>query len=246
MYDHNDYQLNYQNLPFEDKLRKFRMQYLLDYIATFKHSSILEIGCGNDPLFELYDDYKIMDVVEPGNHFYSAAVTKSKGDPRISIYHGVIEQCSDQLKNNYDLILIGGFLHEIDNAPDVLAVIKKLAGPHSVVVTYVPNSNSFHRLLALESGFIKAQDEFSQNDTLFGRRKVYDVASFSGLFVVSGYSVIKADTYFVKPFTHEQMDAMMGLSQFTQDILIGLYKMTKYFPDAGCEIFLAANIISGI
>ena len=47
MHDHNDYQLNYQKLSFEDKLRKYRMEYVADYLHTIKSNKILEIGCGN-------------------------------------------------------------------------------------------------------------------------------------------------------------------------------------------------------
>lgn len=244
MYDQHEYQLNYQNLTFEDKLRKFRMKYIVDYFGNIKTKKILEIGCGSDPLFLCYDDYEVMDIVEPGDHFYEFTKNKIGDNPRISIQNCFIEEAGLELKNEYDVIVIGGFLHEIENPEEVLKVIKNIANPETIIITYVPNANSFHRILALEAGLIKSNFEFSENDHLFGRRNVFNVNSFLSLFVSSGYTVSKVDTYFIKPFTHEQMDALLVLPFFTKEIMLGFYNMSKYLPDMGCEIFLAATVSS--
>ncbi len=242
MYDQDEYQLNYQNLTFENKLRIYRMKYIVDYFGGIKSNKILEIGCGHDPIFLCYDDFTTMDIVEPGNHFYEFTKKKIGNDTRITIYNKLIEEAYLELKNDYDVIVLGGFLHEIDNPEEVLSIIKKIATPQTVILTYVPNANSFHRILAFESGIIKSIYDFSENDKLFGRRNVYNVNSFLSLFVTSGYSVSKVDTYFIKPFTHEQMDALLGLPFFTEEIFLGFFNMAKYLPDMGCEIFLAASL----
>ena len=185
-----------------------------------------------------------MDIVEPGNYFYEDTKNKIGDNARISITNGFIEAVHSDLKKDYDVIVIGGFLHEIDNPEEVLKVIKSMTSQTTTVITYVPNANSFHRLLALESGIIKSNYEFSENDKLFGRRNVFNTASITSLFVNSGFAVTKTDSYFIKPFTHEQMDAILSLPFFTKEILYGLFKMTKYMPNMGCEIFVAAiNVI---
>lgn len=237
MVDQNDYQLNYQSLTFEDTLRKFRMAHLVNYIKSITSNRILEIGCGNDPLFGYFNDFEKMDIVEPGNLFYENTKSKINNDTRISIVNSSIEEAVNQLNNDYDVIVIGGFLHEIDNPDEVLNLIKKCANQDTVVLTFVPNADSFHRVLALEAGLIKTNFEFSDNDKKFGRRTVFSIQSFSELFQSVGYDVLKVDTYFIKPFAHEQMK----LDIFTDKILEGLNKMTKYIPNMGCEIFLAAK-----
>jgi len=241
MYDKNEYQLNYQNLTFEDKLRKYRMKYLVDYFATIPSNKILEIGCGNDPIFLSYNDFDVMDIVEPGIHFYEFTKNKIGTDSRITIQNCLIESSELLLKNEYDVIIIGGFLHEIDNPDVVLATVKKLASPNTFIITYVPNADSFHRILALESGIIESNYELSKNDLLFGRSIVYNFESIKSLFVTSGFTVTELDTYFIKLFTHEQMDAIIRLPFMNKDILDGLFKMCKYIPDMGCEIFVSAK-----
>lgn len=240
MYNQDDYQLNYKNLTFENHLRKYRMDYVVNYLGSRKCSKILEIGCGNDPIFMCYDDYEVMDIIEPGNYFYEDTKSKIGSNKRVSILNGFIEKVYIDLKKDYDVIVIGGFLHEIANPEEVLEAVKAIMSANTVVITYVPNADSFHRLVALEAGLIESNYEFSENDKLFGRTNVYNIASFNSLFENSGLEVIETDTYFIKPFTHEQMDSLMRLPLFSEKILNGLSKMAKYMPNMGCEIFLAA------
>ncbi len=242
MSNHNDYQLNYQKLSFEDELRKYRMEYVADYLKTIKSTRILEIGCGNDPIHFYFNDFEILDLIEPGEHFYEFTKSKVADDPRITIQNCFLEEANLRAKNDYDVIIIGGFLHEIDNPEEVLAAVKNVANPQTRVITYVPNANSFHRVLALEAGFIKSNYEFSENDKAFGRRNVFNQQSIQSLFKHGGFDTVLSDTYFIKPFTHGQMNELMESSFLNEELLRGFFKMSKYLPDMGCEIFLAAKI----
>jgi hypothetical protein len=244
MTSHNDYQLNYQKLSFEDELRKFRMAYVADYLKTIKANKILEIGCGNDPIHLYFNEFEVLDLIEPGKHFYEFTKNMIAQDSRISIQNCFLEEAILPVNNHYDVIIIGGFLHEIDNPEAVLALVKNIANDQTIVITYVPNANSFHRLLALESGLIKSNYEFSQNDKAFGRRHVFNLQSIQSLFQQSGFISVKTDAYFIKPFTHEQMNELMESSFLSEELLIGLNKMSKYLPDMGCEIFLSSRKIA--
>lgn len=242
MRDHHEYQLNYEKLSFEDKLRKYRMEYVADYLKTVRSTKILEIGCGNDPIHFHFDDFEILDLIEPGKHFYEFTKGKIADDPRISIQNCFLEEADLKYKNNYDVIIIGGFLHEIDHPEAVLSAVRAISHPETVVVTYVPNANSFHRLLALESGLIASNYEFSANDKAFGRRNIFNLEAIEHLFQQAGFTTLKKDTYFIKPFTHGQMNELLESSFITEAMLQGFYKMSKYLPDMGCEIFLSAKI----
>ena len=242
MDDQSSYQLNYQSLTFEDKLRVYRMEHIVNYLNTIKCASILEIGCGNDSIFMYYNDFKTLHIIEPGKIFYDFTNNKIKKDPRITISNNMIEDESLIFEKTYDVIIIGGFLHEIDNPEEVLCSIKNIANDKTVIMTYVPNADSFHRQLAVESGIIKSNYEFSGNDKIFGRRTVFNTASISKMFANCGFVVLQTDTYFIKPFSHEQMDKLFKISILTDEILAGLFKLSKYIPNMGCEIFLAAMI----
>lgn len=240
MYGNDEYQMNYRNLDFENTLRKYRMQHIVHYLQGVKTDNILEIGSGDNPLFLFYNDFKRMDIVEPGNIFYSETKSKIGGDQRISIINAFIEEQAQFMQNDYDVIVIGGFLHEIDNPEEVLRCVKKLTNSNTKVITYVPNADSFHRILAVEAGLIQSNYQFSENDQLFGRRNIFDYNSIKVLFTSCGYEVLKTESYFIKPFTNKQMNVLMESSILSDEILEGFFKIIKYFPQFGCEIFLEA------
>lgn len=241
MHDHNDYQLHYQKLSFEDKLRKYRMEYVAEYLKTIKSRKILEIGCGNDPIHFYFNDFDVLDLIEPGKHFYEFTKGKITGDSRISIQNCFLEEAVLDSVTTYDVIIIGGFLHEIDNPEEVLSAVRNIANQDTIVLTYVPNVNSFHRILALEAGLIQSNYEFSENDKAFGRRNVFNQQSIQSLFKHRGFDTVKCDTYFIKPFTHGQMNELMESSFLSEALLEGFFNMSKYIPDMGCEIFLSAR-----
>jgi SAM-dependent methyltransferase len=218
------------------------MEYVADYLKTIPATKILEIGCGNDPIHLYFNDFEILDLIEPGEHFYEFTKSKVVDDARITIQNCFLEEANLRAKNDYDVIIIGGFLHEIDNPEEVLAAVKSVANPQTIVITYVPNANSFHRILALEAGFIKSNYEFSENDKAFGRRHVFNQQSIQSLFKHGGFDTVLSDTYFIKPFTHGQMNELMESSFLNEELLRGFFKMSKYLPDMGCEIFLSAKI----
>lgn len=238
-----NYHQDYDELPFEDVLRKYRYKYLVDLFTKFGAKKILEIGCGYHPIFEHYTNFQEMTIVELDPNFFEAAVKKANGNSQIKIINKPIQQAVDSLGSEFDLILISGFLHEIDNPEEVLTLIKKTCNPNTKVVSFVPNAKSFHRVLAYEAGIIEKIYEFSANDKKFGRRLVWDMNSFSDMFKSNDYQVEQTESYFIKPFAHSQMIKMMEEGIFTNQVLDGLDNMVKYMPDMGCEIALVAKSI---
>ena len=238
-----NYHQDYDELPFEDILRKYRYRHLVNLFSKFVAKNILEIGCGYNPIFEHYPAFDKMTIVELDIHFCKDAIQKANGNPNIKIINKSIQDSISELGSNFDVILISGFLHEIDNPEEVLTLIKKISNPNTRVICFVPNAKSFHRVLAYEAGLINQIYDFSDNDKKFGRRLVWDMNSFSELFTATDYQVEEVKTYFIKPFAHSQMRKMMDERIFTDQVLDGLDNMIKYMPDMGCEIALVAKSI---
>src|SRR5205809_863944 len=116
-----NYESNYTQLPFEDILRGYRQQNIFNILAGKPHATILEIGCGPEPLFRDFNDFEKMLVVEPGETFYGDAVSLANGDARISFVNDFFENAADGLvPDTFDFIVIGGFLHEIENPGEVM------------------------------------------------------------------------------------------------------------------------------
>ena len=54
----------------------------------------------------------------------------------------------------------------------------------------------------------------------------------------SGFQIIEKGSYFIKPFTHDQMGKLLENRIISKDVLEGLYKMSDELPGVGSEIYL--------
>ena len=241
--DLKKYETDYAGLPFENILREYRQKNIFNILATCPHKKILEIGSGPLPLFRDFNDFEKMVVVEPGASFYDKAKEFAGTDKRIGLINDFFENAVQELlPETFDFIVIGGFLHEIDNPGEVLQAVKKVCDKNTIVHSFVPNANSFHRLVAFEMGIIKDVYQKSGHDELFNRVEVYNMDSFKKLFTQNGLSVTCSGTYFLKPFTNGQMDKIVTANIIDHAVLEGLNKMTKYFPDHGSEMYINSTV----
>jgi SAM-dependent methyltransferase len=241
--DLKKYETDYTELPFEDILREFRQKNIFSILKSNPHATILEIGSGPLPLFRDFNDYEKMVVVEPGSTFFEIASNLANRDTRIRLINDFFEIIvQDLVPETFDIIIIGGFLHEISNPDEVLQAVKKVAGKNTIIHSFVPNANSFHRLVAFEMGLIKDVYQKSTHDELFQRVEVYNMGSFKKLFTQNNFSVTGSGTYFIKPFTNCQMQAMLTSNIINNTVLDGLNAMIKYLPDYGAEMYVNGTV----
>ena len=239
-----DYEEKYNDkdhYDFEKFQIEFRRRNTLTLLNKNIHGSLLEIGCGMEPLFSYLDDYTSYTVVEPSDKFYNVAKELAADDKRISLFHDYIENIIVDKK--YDFIIVSNLLHEIENPAIVLDAIKKLCHTNSVVYINVPNAKSFHRLLALEAGIISSIYSKSDNQIKFQQTHTYNLQKLEDLVIGSGYAVIESGSYFIKPFSHSQMRMLLANNVVSTEVLEGLENMIKYCPDLGSEIFLTCKLI---
>jgi SAM-dependent methyltransferase len=239
----DNYQNNYKDLPFENILREYRKKNILETLKKYPHSRFFEIGCGLEPLFIDIKDFDKMVIVEPCKLFYETAMKLANANQRIIIVNDLIENIIDPLhQETFDFIYIGGFLHEIQNPDIVLKKIRNICSKNTVIYTWVPNARSFHRLLAFEMGIIESVYQKSEHDNLFQRQNVFDIDKFSKLLTMNGFKIIKSGSYFIKPFTHDQMNMLLNNGIIDKSGLDGLNKMIKYLPEWGAELFTICKI----
>lgn len=233
------------NNPFEDIQVMYRRKKILEILAQEKitgERTILEIGCGLEPLFLFYPHYTKYVVVEPCDVFFRNAqsLVSEKGIKHIDLYHDFFENKEIQLsKYEFDYILCSSLLHEVESPEIILKSIFNLCTKDKTVVHInVPNMKSFHRLLAKESGLIKDEHDKSQNNIVKQQHTNFDMTILVEMVKKTGFDIIESGSYFIKPFTHAQMKELMDINILTPEILDGLYNMEKYMPDLGSEIFV--------
>jgi len=238
----NEYQQHYDALPFEETLAAIRKKMLKSFLEKYKPQTFVEVGCGNDSVTDFYSDYKQATVVEPAEAFHKRLVARH-ADDEADKNNFINDFFSPTLYDNYafgnvDAIIISGMLHEVPDPFLILSTAHKISGPETVVHVNVPNANSLHRLLAYKAGMIKELKEKSALQTLLKQPHTFDMADLKSMAAASGFDVIDEGSYFIKPFTHVQMEVLRTHEKFGEKIIEGLEKLISYLPDYGAEIFV--------
>jgi len=234
------YAAQYVDGGFETCLIQIRRDRVLASVRAHPHRTILEIGCGLEPLFVHLDDFKSYTVVEPVERFAHIARTLADGSELITVLPVRLEDVQRDMHAAYDFVVLSSLLHEVAEPERLLAAVRAVCRPDTVVHVNVPNVHSFHRLLALEMGVIADVFEKSEMEERFGRHTRFDRDRLLSTLDRSGFRVLDSGSYFVKPFAHDQMDALMQRGIVGRSIVRGLAGMIKYMPDLGCEIYADA------
>lgn len=234
------YQKEYNELPFEDYQVQFRRRKVLEHLEARRPECVVEIGCGNEPLFKNVPEVKEWIVVEPGTEFFEKA--KAAAPENVILFNEYFEDSVEKilhLNKKIDYIVCSALLHELEKPEELLAGIRKLCMEHTIVHINVSNARSLHRILAVEMGLIsdvytqsEQQKRLQQSDT------VYDLMSLKAICEDNGFEVVNEGSYFVKPFTHRQMQQCLDDGIFGMDLLEGLDRLIKYMPEYGSEIFV--------
>ena len=235
------YEDEYQQLDFESIQVKIRKKTEITQINKYKHSSILEIGCGLNPIYNSFNNFDNLTIVEPSDNFYNNALNNAPKN--VMVQQGYFEEVANELTElRPDIILISSLLHEVDNEKTFLTALKKVITTKTIIHINVPNANSFHRLLAKEMGLIKDVHQFSEVNKTMQQKRVFDIKSLEKLLVKNDFKIIEQGTMFIKPFTHYQMKQLMDQNIIDHSILEGLNKMTHYFPENGSEIYIDVKL----
>ncbi|MBR1729655.1 MAG: methyltransferase domain-containing protein [Selenomonadaceae bacterium] len=218
MRDINAYAKEYtsgKTSAFEIKLSEYRTKRSISIIQKYDHKNLIEVGCALWPIACYVDDIKKYVLVEPADEYMQNAREKLKSKNAIFV-KGFFEDKFDQLADIFsndgvDFVLLSGLLHEVENPKDLLRTAMNLMNSKTVTLITVPNAKSFHRLLALKSGLIKSIYDFGDTNIRLQQHFVFDMDSFSQmLFDVSSelnkkVNILEKGSFFVKPFTHKQM-----------------------------------------
>lgn len=242
MRDIQDYEIRYMEEPCEKYQVKYRRKKILELIQSYQHDTVLEIGCGLEPLFEFFSDYRKMVIVEPGSQFILNAekIQRDKGGA-VTCIQGFFEDKIEQVKETgiaFDFIVLSSLLHEVEQPERLLQAVYSVCSEETIVHINVPNANSLHRLLAKEMGIISDVHELSELQKTMQRNRVFDMDSLCSMVEKCKFEVVQKGTYFPKLLSAGQMEKMLEQNIITEEIFEGLDRMIKYVPELGSEIFV--------
>lgn len=237
-----DYTDKYVDEPFESTIVKIRKKTVIEQCKKYKHDHILEIGCGMDPFFVDFTDFKRMIISEPGDLFADNAEKLAEdANYHVKIVRGFFENEIEKINElgiALDFIILSSVLHELDEPQKMLGAIKQLCTKNTIVHINVPNANSLHRLIAKEAGLIKDIHEQSAQMQKMQRRRTYDKDLLKEEVENAGFEILDEGSYFIKPFTHGQMQSCMDDGIIDEQVIQGLERVIKYLPELGAGIYV--------
>jgi 2-polyprenyl-3-methyl-5-hydroxy-6-metoxy-1,4-benzoquinol methylase len=240
------YERAYATLDFEPVQARMRKRKLLEVLGAWQPRRLLEIGCGDDALFNHWRDFERYCVVEPGAAFARRAQEHAAGDARVRIVRAFMEETVEALAGErFDCILLSGLLHEVPQCEPLLASVARLCTADTRVHVNVPNARSLHRLLAREMGLIGALQTLSPRQQALQQQRTFDLDGLAAVCEQAGFEVFERGSYFVKPFTHAQMAQLQDTGLLDERMLDGFYGLERELPGLGSEIFVHLRTAPG-
>ncbi len=240
--DIHAYSRAYRGLPFEAIQSSYRRRVVLQQVAVLQPASILEVGCGLRPLFIDLDPSIFAAVVEPSPEFACNARELAGTRDEVVVEQGFLEQLPGELRpGGFDLLVLSSVLHEVDEPRQLLQALRSHCHAGSVVHVNVPNARSLHRLLAVEMGLIDSPFELSATQKQMQQHSTFDLESLADLLRQEGFHVESTGSYFIKPFTHAQMQELCDTGLLTEAHLEGLFRLSERMPGFGSEIYINAR-----
>lgn len=225
---------------FERVMVAQRRRFLLELIDAGRPDIVLEVGCGLEPLFAAAPGPGRWVTVEPARVFAERARELAADDARVAVIEAAVEALDwpAAAPRPPDLVLLSSVLHEVDDPAGMLRAVHRLCGPRTLVHANVPNADSMHRRLAVAMGLIADTQQPSARNLQLRQKQVFTAAEFRALFERCGFRVEEEGGYFIKPFTHAQMDAISAT--IGEDVLNGLYSLGRSLPALASELYLGA------
>ena len=240
MRDLDRYEADYiATYGFERHMVRYRRRQIRECLAWYPHRNILEVGCGLEPLFLHLDEWASYTVVEPGRQFAERARQLAPLERNVDVHCVRIEDAAAALDGKtFDFIILSSLLHEVADPTGLLAAVRNLCTGGTLVHINVPNARSLHNRIAVKMGLIP--DVFAQSllAERMQRRSTYDLVTLEELTTRSGFHTQSFGSYFLKPFTSQQLQSMLDQGIITEQVLDALFDVNSDFDGLGSEIYL--------
>ena len=239
-----DYEKDYSDLVngFEKYKVVYRRKKVLEVIDHFRPKTILEIGCGLEPLFCHTDKEIQFTIVEPSEKFCENAKRLSADSKNVTCIRGFFEEEVNKLEKEYDMVICSGLLQEVSDPVKLINAIKLVCDRETIIHINVANMYSVHRLLGVELGILEDVFEQSEANKILQQNTNFDMKRLRTMVENSGLDILEEGSFFIKPFSHKQMEAMMEQHIIDDHVLEGLYNLSKYMPQFGSEIYVNCRI----
>jgi trans-aconitate methyltransferase len=239
MSDHDAYAEHYKaRYGFEAHLVRIRRRRVVKLLQRYGANAVVEVGCGTESLAVDYPAGRFV-VVEPSAAFVEQA--RATAPAHVQWFTGTAQDYFEAPWFAPDAVVLSSLLHELKDPEALLAsVVSATRSARPVIHINVPNALSMHVLLGHEMGLLS--DVKDTPRLSFRAQRAYVLADLTALVTAAGLRVLDSGSWFIKPFTHPQMQDILGQGILPPSVVDALDALTSWFPDHGAEIYVDAQV----
>lgn len=167
---------------------------------------LLELGIGHGYTTARFSNYFKDHVVVDGSRSVIEKFSQQYPDCRATIVQSYFEDFAPD--KQFDVIVLGFVLEHVADPIAILQKYKKHLAPEGRCFIAVPNGESLHRRIGHSAGLLNNMMSLGPGDLELGHKRLYSVESLSQELRESGYSVVKKEGIFLKPFTTAQLQSL--------------------------------------
>jgi len=216
---------------FDYYLIKFSVEVIKKFLIG---EDVLELGCAKGTsTFLLSSVCKKITVVEASQNNIRHAKRRVKSKKKVKFVHSLWEDFYPQYK--FTDVIASGVLEHCRDPVSLLKKIRTWIENRGRIHIVVPNAHSLHRKLGVYMGIIKDVHQLHHRDIQMGHFRVYDRDLLFKDIQSAGLKVYHWEGIFLKPFPNDRM------LHLPKDIIEGLYKLGKEFPQVCAEIYVCCT-----
>jgi trans-aconitate methyltransferase len=240
--DHEKYMFEFDKLPFERILERFRRRKILEILSKIEvhpHKHILEIGPGYNALSTGTFSGSYTTLLEPSKPLFEHNLKMLNDNHRARVLNLDIEGFAEHEPfSKFDLVILSSVLHELVNPFHELQTIYNLMNSKGSLLLVVPNNQSVHRLFGVTMGILSGTESQTETEKLMQQNANFSISTLSTLVKEVGFEISFVTTNFVKPHTHKQMQSWVDNGVLDDGKLEELYKLSEIFHPFNSEIFM--------
>ena len=202
--------------------------------ARVKGKSVLELGCADGVITEMLVPLAARLEIVEGAAAYARAI-RAKVPATVAVHQALFEEFLPE--KPFDVVIMASVLHHIVEPAILLRRIRDWLVPGGRLMITVPNMSSMHRRLGVLMGHLPEVDAPTERNRFYGQPGRFTKERLSALALQSGYDVSECFGFFLKPFSHAQMERLDP----SPELVGALFELGRQFEDLACQIFLEAT-----
>lgn len=218
-----------EQINFDKHLIYYRYKTIKNYLIG---PAGLELGPGDGQMTQyLKDDFENLTLVDASQNLLNAIPDYPNVKKELSLFEEFVPT------RHFNSIIMEHIIEHVADPIGLLKRVKNWLNFGDRVILGVPNSQSFHRLVATKMGLLKRPDELNSRDYALGHRRIYNMESLLSHIEEVDFAIIATGGVFFKPLSNSQIE-----QQWTVEMMDGFYELGKDFPEYAAEIYAVCSL----